>query len=53
MTSTGPRYDDLSALFFNRTLKPSPQLATGILVIAGPIWLGDSSSVTKRVIERL
>jgi NADPH-dependent FMN reductase len=110
MTSTGPGYDDLSALFFNCTLKPSPQLshtqglidrsaaimaaqnvrtetiraadhdiATGvwpdmtehgavadawprlyqkvlaadILVIAGPIWLGDNSSVTKRVIERL
>jgi multimeric flavodoxin WrbA len=110
MTSTGPRYDDLSALFFNCTLKPSPQLshtqglidrsaaimaahgvrtetiraidhdiATGvwpdmtehgaatdawpqlyekvlaadILIIAGPIWLGDNSSVTKRVTERL
>jgi multimeric flavodoxin WrbA len=110
MTSTGPRYDDLSALFFNCTLKPSPQrshtqglidrsaaimskhgartqtiraidhdIATGvwpdmtehgaavdawprlqelvlgadILVLAGPIWLGDNSSVTKRVIERL
>ncbi len=109
-TSADPRYDDLSALFFNCTLKPSPQLshtqglmdlsaaimrkhgarvetiraadhdiATGvwpdmtehgaatdawpslyanvldadILVIAGPIWLGDNSSVTKRVIERL
>src|SRR5579871_3597482 len=109
-TSAGPRYDDLSALFFNCTLKPSPQLshteglidlsaaimrrhgvnvesiraadhdiATGvwpdmtehgaasdawpqlyekvlaadILFIAGPIWLGDNSSVTKRVIERL
>jgi len=109
-TSASPRYDDLSALFFNCTLKPSPQLshtqglidlsaaimrkhgvqvetiraadhdiATGvwpdmtehgaatdawpslyakvlaadILVIAGPIWLGDNSSVTKRVIERL
>jgi multimeric flavodoxin WrbA len=24
-----------------------------LLVIAGPIWLGDNSSVTKRVIERL
>lgn len=24
-----------------------------ILVLAGPIWLGDNSSVTKRVIERL
>ena len=24
MTSTSPRYDDLSALFINCTLKPSP-----------------------------
>jgi multimeric flavodoxin WrbA len=110
MTGPGPRYDDLSALYINCTLKPSPQLshtqglidvsaaimrkhgvrvemiravdhdiATGvwpdmtehgaatdawphlygkvlaadILVIAGPIWLGDNSSVAKRVIERL
>ena len=110
MTDSGPRYDDLNALFINCTLKPSPQLshtqglidvsagilrkqgvrvemiravdhdiATGvwpdmtehgaatdawpdlyptvlaadILVIAGPIWLGDNSSVMKRVIERL
>ncbi len=28
-------------------------LAGHILVIAGPIWLGDNSSVTKRIIERL
>jgi multimeric flavodoxin WrbA len=28
-------------------------MASDILVIAGPIWLGDNSSVTKRVIERL
>ncbi len=28
-------------------------LDSQILVIAGPIWLGDNSSVTKRVIERL
>ena len=28
-------------------------LASDILVLAGPIWLGDNSSVTKRVIERL
>lgn len=28
-------------------------LAADILVIGGPIWLGDNSSVTKRVIERL
>ena len=27
MTSAGPRYDDLSALFFNCTLKPSPHLS--------------------------
>lgn len=27
--------------------------AADILVLAGPIWLGDNSSVTKRVIERL
>jgi multimeric flavodoxin WrbA len=26
---------------------------SNILVIAGPIWLGDNSSVTKRIIERL
>src|SRR5215467_4025278 len=110
MTTSGPRYDDLGALYVNCTLKPSPQLshtqglidvsagimrkqgvrvetiravdhdiATGvwpdmtehgaatdawpllyekvlaadILVLAGPIWLGDNSSVTKQVIERL
>ena len=110
MADNGTRYDDLRALFFNCTLKPSPELshtqglidvsagimgkqgvavetiratdhdiATGvwpdmtehgaatdawpqlyekvlaadILVVAGPIWLGDNSSVTKRVIERL
>ena len=28
-------------------------LAADILVIAGPIWLGDNSSMTKRAIERL
>lgn len=28
-------------------------LASDILVVAGPIWLGDNSSVTKQVIERL
>ena len=27
--------------------------AADILVMAGPIWLGDNSSVTKRIIERL
>jgi multimeric flavodoxin WrbA len=28
-------------------------MASNILVIAGPIWLGDNSSITKRIIERL
>ena len=28
-------------------------MASNILVIAGPIWLGDNSSITKRVVERL
>lgn len=28
-------------------------MAADILIIAGPIWLGDNSSETKRVIERL
>lgn len=27
--------------------------AANIVIIAGPIWLGDNSSVTKRIIERL
>lgn len=109
-TGTPYRYDDLTALYVNCTLKPSPQLshtqglidrsravmdaagvttdlvravdhdiapgvypdmtehgfatdawpglyekvmAADILVLAGPIWLGDNSSVTKQVIERL
>ena len=109
MISASPRYDDLNALFFNCTLKPShersntqglidvsagimrkqgvlvetiraidhdiatgvwpdmtehgaatdawPQLyakvlAADILVLAGPIWLGDNSR-HQRVIERL
>lgn len=28
-------------------------LAANILIIAGPIWLGDNSSITKKIIERL
>ncbi len=28
-------------------------MANDILVIAGPIWLGDNSSITKKIIERL
>ena len=27
MTTSGPRYDDLAALYINCTLKPSPQLS--------------------------
>ena len=27
MADSGPRYDDLSALYINCTLKPSPQLS--------------------------
>jgi multimeric flavodoxin WrbA len=110
LVSAPPRFDGLSALFINATLKRSPEpsntaglagvsrelmrahgvqveeiravdhdiatgvwpdmtehgaevdewpaifekvLAADILVLAGPIWLGDNSSVMKRVIERL
>jgi multimeric flavodoxin WrbA len=28
-------------------------LAADILIVAGPIWLGDNSSMTKKIIERL
>ena len=28
-------------------------LENDILVVAGPIWLGDNSSITKKIIERL
>ena len=28
-------------------------MASHVLVICGPIWLGDNSSVTKQIIERL
>ena len=28
-------------------------LASDILVVAGPIWLGDNSSITKQLIERI
>ncbi len=46
MTEHGWDSDDWPAIF-------ETVLAADILVIAGPIWLGDNSSVTKRVIERL
>jgi len=46
MTEHGWASDEWPALF-------ETVLAADILVIAGPIWLGDNASVTKRVIERL
>src|SRR5260370_11704592 len=46
MTEHGAPSDDWPRLY-------EKVLAADILVIAGPIWLGDNSSVTKRVIERL
>ena len=46
MTEHGWERDDWPELF--------PRvLAADILVLAGPIWLGDNSSITKQVIERL
>jgi multimeric flavodoxin WrbA len=46
MTEHGWATDDWPRIY--------PQvLAADILVLAGPIWLGDNSSVMKRVIERL
>ncbi len=46
MTEHGWETDEWPALY-------EQVLAADILVLAGPIWLGDNSSVTKRVIERL
>ncbi|AJE81424.1 MULTISPECIES: flavodoxin family protein [Streptomyces] len=46
MTEYGAPHDDWPALF-------EQVAAADILVLAGPIWLGDNSSVTKRVVERL
>jgi multimeric flavodoxin WrbA len=46
MTQHGWETDDWPAIY-------TPVQAADILVIAGPIWLGDNSSVTKKVIERL
>jgi multimeric flavodoxin WrbA len=46
MTEHGVATDEWPAIF--------PRVLTAdILVVAGPIWLGDNSSVTKQVIERL
>jgi multimeric flavodoxin WrbA len=46
MTTRGAASDEWPAIY-------QRVLAADILVLAGPIWLGDNSSVTKRVIERL
>ena len=46
MTEHGWDADEWPAIF-------EQVMAADILVIAGPIWLGDNSSVTKRCIERL
>ncbi|MET7637638.1 flavodoxin family protein [Streptomyces sp. NPDC005438] len=46
MTEYGAESDEWPALL-------QRVLAADILVLAGPIWLGDNSSVTRRVIERL
>ena len=46
MTEHGWERDEWPALY-------QQVLAADILVIAGPIWLGDNASVTKQVIERL
>jgi len=46
MTEHGAAADDWPQLY-------ARVLAADILVLAGPIWLGDNSSLMKRVIERL
>ena len=46
MTEQGARSDEWPALY-------ERVLAANILVLAGPIWLGDNSSVMKQIIERL
>jgi multimeric flavodoxin WrbA len=46
MTEHGWATDEWPALY-------QKVLAADILVIAGPIWLGDNASTTKQVIERL
>ena len=46
MTEHGWETDDWPALY-------ERIMAADILVLVGPIWLGDNSSVMKSVIERL
>ncbi|HEU4423575.1 MAG TPA: flavodoxin family protein [Pilimelia sp.] len=47
MTEHGWSTDEWPAIYRDKVLPAD------ILVIAGPIWLGDNGSVTKKVIERL
>jgi multimeric flavodoxin WrbA len=46
MREHGWEYDEWPEIF-------KKVMAADILVITGPIWLGDNSSVTKQIIERL
>jgi multimeric flavodoxin WrbA len=46
MTEHGWAVDEWPAIY-------EQVLAADILVLCGPVWLGDNSSVMKRVIERL
>ncbi|MGH3510229.1 MAG: flavodoxin family protein [Nocardioidaceae bacterium] len=46
MTQHGWRTDEWPAIY-------DRVVASDILVLAGPIWLGDNSSVMKRIVERL
>jgi multimeric flavodoxin WrbA len=46
MTEHGAKVDEWPAIY-------EKVKAADILILAGPIWLGDNSSMTKKVIERL
>src|SRR4051794_9986295 len=47
MTEQGYERDDFPALYREHVLPAD------IILIAGPIWLGDQSSLTRKIIERL
>ena len=50
MASTSPRYDDLTALFINCTLKPSPELShTQGLVVASAGIMAEQGARTEIV----
>ncbi|MGZ8723785.1 MAG: flavodoxin family protein, partial [Aeromicrobium sp.] len=46
MTEHGWEFDEWPAIY-------EKVKAANVLVVAGPIWLGDNSSITKLIIERL